>query len=303
MPDKKKVAITGANGFLGRNTIISAIKDDWTVFGIIRNRDAADTIKVLGANPIIIKDFQDNKLYQVFEQCDAVIHVAGIAVGSEQELENVNVKGTETVVKIAALTHVTRFITVSGLGIHLYGKANWATNNYFRSKIRLEEVVRNADISSIIFRPSYILGPGDELIPNFVRQLLDGIISIVGPGTAPMQPIYVKDAAQVFLSAASGKGKDTVIYDLVGPEITNMLQLLTMVKDILTQYQHSLPETQIKYISSENAEEKIGLPKELVDIMLSNALGDPEIISKEFGIHLSPLKDAIDAAIRAEVQL
>ena len=224
MPDKKKVAITGANGFLGRNTIISAIENNWTVFGIVRNQIAADIVKSLGANPIIINTFHDNRIYQVFQQCDAVIQVAGIAVGSEQELEEINVKGTETIVRTAVLANISRFVTVSGLGIDKYGKVNWASNNYFHSKMRLEQVVRNTNIASVIFRPSYILGPSDELIPGLVHQLLDGTVTIIGQGTIPMQPIYVKDAAQAFLSAASGNGENTIIYDLVGPETIDMLQ-------------------------------------------------------------------------------
>lgn len=64
----------------------------------------------------------------------------------------------------------------------------------------------------MIFRPSYIVGSGDELLPNLVNSILQGRVFVAGEGNTPMQPIFVQDATTAFLGAVMGLGEENSVF-------------------------------------------------------------------------------------------
>ena len=54
MTESKKLAITGANGFLGQHTIRFAVKNGWKVIGIVRREEVIKEVEKLGAKPFIV---------------------------------------------------------------------------------------------------------------------------------------------------------------------------------------------------------------------------------------------------------
>ncbi|HEY0089283.1 MAG TPA: NAD(P)H-binding protein, partial [Candidatus Lokiarchaeia archaeon] len=158
---EKKLAVIGANGFLGKHTIQRAIKKGWKVIGIVRRDEAAREIESLGAQSYIFKEFKEENLSKAFKGCKAVIHFANVVCGSLEIFRRVNVEGTQAVVKAAEQSKISRIIYPSGLGTGEYGKIEWANNEYFRSKKLSEEIIQKGKVPFVIFRPSYILGPND----------------------------------------------------------------------------------------------------------------------------------------------
>ncbi len=300
----RRIAITGANGFLGRNSIKSAVKRGIAVNAIVRRESAAEIVGNLGARPIIIKDFEKNELNRAFADCYGVIHFAGIVREEGNDTyENVNVHGTEAIVSAAKIANVRRLIVPSGLGVDEYGKKDWATNEYFLSKQRVEEIVRGSTVPYVIFRPSFILGPGDELIPSLVKQVRRGLVRIAGAGITPMQPVYVVDASSIFVSAAMGLGPENVILDLVGPLIVNMLNVIDLVAQSLKQMGVESPELRIIHVPLNAAPRAFGLSKEEVCVMQCDKVGDVKQVPRAFDIALSPPIEAVEAAVKAALAL
>lgn len=295
----KTIAVTGANGFLGRNCIQTATKMNLNVRAIVRRTEAANLVKKLGAEPIIIKQLNKHALTQAFEDCDAVLHFIGIVNEENGTFEEVNVHGTKLVHESAQQSHASRFITPSGLGVDQYGKKTWATNNYFASKRQVEQICNSGTIPYVIFRPSYILGPDDELIPNLINAILKGNVQIAGKGNTPMQPIFVEDAETAFLKAATGQGKANSTYDLVGPETTTFLQFTARVAEAMRQEGFTVPTYRIEKIPLKTAPQTMGLSKEEVDVMLCDEIGDPKPFTNDLNITLTPLDKAIHAAVQA----
>ncbi|MFQ6126099.1 MAG: hypothetical protein ACE5R6_16045 [Candidatus Heimdallarchaeota archaeon] len=52
--------------------------------------------------------------------------------------------------------------------------------------MKIEQLFQTHDYPFVIIRPSYILGPGDELLPYMVQDLLKETIKLTGDGTKPM---------------------------------------------------------------------------------------------------------------------
>ncbi|MFW9949197.1 MAG: 7-cyano-7-deazaguanine synthase [Candidatus Thorarchaeota archaeon] len=297
MSEKVKIAITGANGYLGKSTIKAAKERGWLVNAIIRREEVIEELKTLGAEPYLVKGFDINQLEAAFKGCKAVLHFANIVCGDKTLFEKVNIEGLNHIITAAIKSDVSRIIYPSGLGVDKYGERSWANNNYFYSKRKAEELLMSRNIPYVIFRPSYILGPNDELIPEIIEQIYDGIVYIVGDGMVPMQPIFIKDATTAFLNAALGEGKDNVIYNLVGPEPTNMLKIVEIILKIIKEMGLNLPNPAIRHISYEEAPKLLEICEEMVEVMKCDILEDGNLTAKSLKYTLSPLNSAIKAAV------
>jgi 7-cyano-7-deazaguanine synthase len=297
MKNSKIVAITGSNGYLGKNTIKKAVHLGWNVHGIVRREEVVAEVEELGAKAYLIRKFDKESYKEAFEDCTAVFHFANVVCGSKDLFEKVNIEGLKQVIEAAKAAGVKRIIYPSGLGVDRYGKEKWAKNNYFWSKNEAEQLLTNSSINYRIFRPSYILGPGDELIPEILEQIIDGRVLIAGNGDVPMQPIFVEDAATAFLNAAEGVGTDNMIYSLVGPRIVTMNELVSLIIATIKDIGLSVPEPAIKYLSYEEAPEILGICADMVDVMRCDIIEDGFKTAKLLNFELSPLNKAVKAAV------
>lgn len=289
------LVLTGANGFLGRNTSKIA-QQTWNVVGIVRRTNVSLQVADSGATPYVLPVFSVDKLVSVFKDAKAVINFLGIVAGSAEQFQRINVDNFEKVVKAAEIAGVKRVLCMSGLGVDQIGKKSWADNNYFKSKLQMEHILEDSSVPYTIFRPSYILGPHDELIPDLIEQFKTGKVTIIGSGTIPMQPIFVQDAVQSFLSAASRNGPDNQTYDLVGPEIITMNDLVKRVRNFL-ELKMTLPPTTYNHLTIEEAETLLNFPREVADIFLCDSLGDPKVFTSQLGIHLTSLEETLTQSL------
>lgn len=297
----KRLAITGANGYLGVHTIKIAIQKGWQVVGIVRRDDAAKEMESYGAKAEIIKDFNLDSLKKAIAGCKAVIHFRGVVCGSEELFEKINIDGMRILVEAAHEAKVSRIVFPSGLGVDKYGKEEWANDAYFYSKNKAEQILKNGKVPFVIFRPSYILGPNDELIPEMINQIANGIVQVVGNGKIPMQPIYVRDAVEAFLAAAESAGDINQIYDLVGPKVINMLELIEMVIQIMNNLGFNIPYPRIHNLNFQDAPEQLGTCKEMIDVMRCDLTSNGNIAAKALDYRLSDLNEAIKAAVIAKM--
>lgn len=293
----KKIAITGANGYLGKHSIKKFVLNGWIVNGIVRREEVVKEIQTLGANPFLVKNFEINSLTQAFHKCSAILHFANVVCGTKELFEKVNIGGLRNILEAASLEKVSKIIYPSGLGVDRYEKEEWATNNYFWFKKRAEALIQESGLNYTIFRPSYILGPNDELIPDLLESMYDGIAYIVEEGNNPLQPIFVENATDAFLSAAEGNGAENAIYDMVGKQVLTMIDLIGMIHQRTVMLGYNLPTPTIEHVFAEEAIQKLDLCKEMIEVMKCNVISDPEALIQNLDINILPIEIAIDAAI------
>jgi NADH dehydrogenase len=99
---------------------------------------------------------------------------------------------------------------------------------YFRGKARLEEEIRQSQLSYAIVRPTVIFGVEDILINNiaFLLRKLPAFI-VPGDGRYSLQPVFVEDVAQIAVDA--GRRTDNMTIDAVGPETYQFGQLVRLI--------------------------------------------------------------------------
>ncbi|MBF0487807.1 MAG: NAD(P)H-binding protein [Nitrospirae bacterium] len=103
---------------------------------------------------------------------------------------------------------------------------------YFSGKARLERALIESGMSYAIVRPTVLFGKEDILINNIAWALRTfPVFGIFGDGSYRLQPIYVKDLAE--LAVDIGKIKDNIIIDAIGPETFTFRGLVDTIGEII----------------------------------------------------------------------
>ena len=196
----------------------------------MRSAAGAAKVEAAGGRAVVVPVLDGAPLVAAFRGADAVAHLAHIgAERGSDTYEAVNVEGTRRVAAAASSAGVPRIACFSGLGVAHYGMAPRTTSRYFLSKLEAEVVLFRSGLEVSVFRPSYIVGPGDGLTTMLLGDLAAGVVERPGDGRYRMQPVAVADAAAAILAAVSraeAVDKRTGaparpghrVFDLVGPE-------------------------------------------------------------------------------------
>ena len=304
-----RLALTGAGGFVGRHVISAAAAEGWDVVGLIRSEEAARTVTHAGGAPVMVPNLTVDALTPALAGAAAVVHLAQI--GSEKKgetFDGVNVEGTRAVAAAARAAGVPRVVYFSGLGVARYGMAPRTTDRYFLSKLRAEAALFESGLEVLVFRPSYIVGPRDGLVSSLLRQMAGGEVEQVGDGAYRMQPVAVRDAAAAVVAGiggptpapAPGRGPHRVI-DLVGPQAITFQQFVEALA-VAARALRRPAEFRVRTIPVEEADRRAregqGMPSEELDCLLCDEIGDARPLEALLGRFLTPLDEALAAAVR-----
>jgi len=302
-----KLAVTGASGFVGRALLSLARRESVEVIGIVRSEKSAATVAGLGARARVVPRLEVEPLAAALGGARAVVHLA--MIGREragETYEAVNVQGTRAVVDAARRAGVPRVVLFSGLGVAHYGMTRRCTNPYFLSKLAAEVELFRSGREAVVFRPSYIVGPGDGLVTSLLEEMASGEVTRVGDGRYRMQPVAVADAAAAALasvhSPAPGPGPPPRVFDLVGPEPVSFQSFLERTA-AAARAQGGKANFQIREVSVEEADRAAatggfrGMGPDDLDVLLCDEVSDVAPLTRLLGRPLVPLDEAIAAAL------
>ena len=283
------IAVTGANGFIGSHLIPKLIRENCIVHAIIRSEKKGEIFK---NTPVILKlgDVSDiPSLINAFQGVDTVIHlVAIIAEEGNLTYEKVIIQGTRNVVEAAKKAGVKRIVYISGLGVE-----SDAVIGHFHAKWQAEQIIIPSGLEYVIFRPSFVLGPGDYFTMELVRQVKTGQINIYGDGEYKMQPIYINDLTELFYRASVNPQIKNRIFDLGGPAPMSYNQLVDTVIQIL-----NIP-CKKNYRPLKAVTPDIMSSDELY-ILTHDYICDSTIVSKAYDVTLTPISEALRRLITKE---
>ena len=302
----KRIAITGANGFVGRHLVRHAVALGWGVTGVVRSEAAAQVVRAAGGLPLELLGRDPEALVRVLDGCQAVVHLAQI--GAERggsTYEAINVHLTERVLEDARHAGVPRLALFSGLGVARFGMAPRCTNAYFLSKLAAETLAFRSGLECVVFRPSYVVGPGDAFVPTVLAAVAGGELELPGDGSYRMQPIAVADAAACVLAAVERPaGAFPTVFDLVGPEAVSYASLVERVVSVARALGRPA-QLRVRGIAIGEAERQAraggyqGLLPDELDCLLCDEVADPGPLAALLGRALTPLDEALAEAVRA----
>jgi len=138
------VAVTGANGFVGKNVRKFLYKKKVRVLGISRKNFGKYSTETKAQS----KNLLEQRLQKKLKGYDALVHLIGIGIESSgSTFEEINVNLTKNTIKLCKKSGIKKIIYISGLGV---SKNN--TSNYFTSKYKAEQ-----EISILVWITQYFV--------------------------------------------------------------------------------------------------------------------------------------------------
>src|SRR6266571_3618378 len=228
----RRVAITGATGFIGSHLVANLVKRGVEVRAIVRPSSFArgfpssgargfqpsdpspgspERLALHGEVTVVRTGLERAALADAFRDVDAVVHLAGVvSTIREQELFDVNVEGTRAVADAARAAGV-RLIHVSSLAAAGPASAGCPRSEddpaapvtpYGRSKLEGERVLAAMpDLRWIVLRPGIVYGPGDRAMLPLFQLAAHGVLPLVGRAGAAYTMIHVSDLIRAIVAA------------------------------------------------------------------------------------------------------
>lgn len=216
------VAITGANGFVGRHLAALLLED--TPPGAIRAlvRDPVRARAELPPAPLDVRAVDVTRaetLRGAFDGAAAVVHTVAIPTERHGSFARVNAEGTRNVVREAARAGVGKLVQMSAIGA-----SPASPFPFLRSKGEGDAAVEASGIPFVVVRSSIVFGPGDDFFHRLRFSLRFPVVPLPGGGTARFQPVHVTDVARCLRAAL--RTPLTGTYEIGGPEPLTYRQLL-----------------------------------------------------------------------------
>jgi uncharacterized protein YbjT (DUF2867 family) len=211
------ILVTGATGFVGGHIVRTLRAQDRPVRALVRDPRRAVELETLGIQ-LVQGDMTDaESLRRAADGCDAVLHLVAIRQGKPDAFQRIMTQGTRDLLSAAATAGVTRFVHMSALGTSDETKDLLP---YYRARWEMEQAVRGAGLTHVIFRPSFIFARDGGILPTFRRLArLAPFTPVTGPGEQRIQPIWADDVASYFARALDLEAADNGTWELGGPDV------------------------------------------------------------------------------------
>ena len=227
--------VTGGTGFLGRAIVERLVGEGDRVKALARSEDAALAVGGLGAEPVRGNVLEPEALAAAMRGCELVYHAAGanaFCVRDPSPMFEVNVRGSENVVRAAARAEVKRVVYTSSaatlgerkgtVGSEQSPHRGRFLSDYERSKFEAERSVFAAadetGVEVVCLNPASVQGPGratgsTQLLLDYLNGRLKAVVDTT------LSLIDIADCTTGHLLAASA-GKPGDRYVLSGATLT-----------------------------------------------------------------------------------
>lgn len=238
---EKKVLITGANGFIGKNLVEALDKLNANVFCIDRDNSPSDTAiksqyqQVDLANLLLV-----NEVISKFEP-EIIFHLAGLVTARQDRdlvipmIDN-NLLGTVNLFLAANQSNLDRIVIITSpedrqgnIPTSPYGASKAATVIYARMFHHLYS------LPVVIVRLFFVYGPKqkhDKLIPYTVNSMLQNQSPKLGSGNRICDFIFVQDVVHGLLKAGIQKNLDGETLEIGSGKGITIQDLISMIDSI-----------------------------------------------------------------------
>ena len=229
MPSPMSICVLGGTGFVGTELVTRLVANGHWVRVPTRSPSHGQHLRVLATVELVTANIHDPRtLGQLLASMDAVINLVGILNQSGRaSFHAVHVDLAAKVTAAARNAKVRRLLQMSAAG----ADRERGPSRYLRSKGEAEELIRAAaaHLDFTIFRPSVIFGPRDSLANRFATLLrMSGGVMPLARSQARFQPVYVGDVTDAFILALDRPESIGETYELCGPDILTLEQLVRM---------------------------------------------------------------------------
>ncbi len=291
------ILVTGATGFIGGHLLDRLLADHTAVRALVRASTPHQHLLDRGVEVVLGDVTQPRRLAAATAGVQAVVHLAGlIREPPGITFESVVAEGTRSLVAAAEEAGIDRFIFVSAMGARLR-----ALSRYHRTKAVAEAVVRAGAFDHVIWRPSFVYGPGDELVSKFAESPMP----VPGDGLCEVQPVWIGDLIELLVQSLRRSDIVNQTYEVGGPVALTVNEMLRLIARVTGRKQRHLrlPQPLVEFNAwlgdaLRGPLYRLGIEPPLTrDLMLllgEDNLCDPARVEVAFGLRLTPFREALE---------
>jgi len=225
-----KIIVAGGSGFIGSHIVRKFLKEPTNRVWVLTR----DPVRAALKFPDEKVDFIDlSEGWEVVKgafaqiQPDAVINSVGILYEDEKNTyQKVHVDFVKNLVEAAKVGNPRRFVHISSCGV-----GRNPHSEYFRTKLKGEEIVVLSGLPYTIFRPSIVMGK-EQLLFKQLREKVRWAPLLAVPKTK-VQPLHVEDLADAVSIAVSDERLKNRICEVGGPKVLSMGEFMKRVLKLL----------------------------------------------------------------------
>lgn len=242
---KKKILITGANGFVGIS-LLSKVYSEYEFYAVVRN---IPSVKIEGVN-YLIADLNNPYFITVFpSQVDVIIHLAQSKryrdfPDGANDMRSINIDSTSILLDWARNAGVKHYLFTSTANVYkstdgLFDEMSEVEpcSFYASSKLSAEYIVSQYSgfFQTTILRLFTIYGPNQKgmLISNIIDRIIQGQKIVLAQSVGPfLTPVYIDDLVEVFECFLKEIEIEYVnsIYNVCGDEKINLREIIAYVE-------------------------------------------------------------------------
>jgi UDP-glucose 4-epimerase len=239
----KRVLVTGAGGFVGRELVSLLARSGYS--GVGTGRQPPESMPA-GFEAAARDDVLDGRIpveaIDVLVHLEVKHHVMNPDPRAVAEIDAVNIGGTRTWLDWASARGIPRFVFASSVkavraeaGNTLETALPEASDPYGRSKARAEDAVRgwaaaDPQRGATILRFAPVYGPGNTAnLADFARQVLRGRPCFVGQGQTKKSVVSLRNATAAIEWALQNGADGCDVYNVSDPIACSIGELATMI--------------------------------------------------------------------------
>jgi nucleoside-diphosphate-sugar epimerase len=238
------VALTGASGYTGGRLLQALRERGDEVAVLVRPRSLSRTVAER-ASEVVEGDLSDETaIDRLASGRDAVLHVAAVyrtAGHPDDYYREVNVRGTERLLRAAERHGVRRFVHTSTVGVHGHVAHPPADETaplapgdiYQETKAEAEQLAlefhRTRNVPVVVVRPGAIYGPGETRLLKLFRAIARGRYAVVGSGRTFYHPVFIDDLVAGYLLALDRPEAVGEAFLVCGPSYVSQLELARLI--------------------------------------------------------------------------
>lgn len=221
---KKKILVTGASGFVGRNLVPFLLRKGYSVIALDKVKTSWDR------NPrlkVVMADLsQPGKWQERIKTADILVHLAAqISAKDPKEFDKNNVEATINLLEALKGSKIKKIVHFSSAAVTSIRKDKYAS-----TKADQEKLIKKSGVNYVMIRPSMMYGPGDDKNIGWLIRTIKKYpgVPLPGGGNFGRQPVFIGDVCQIVGKLISGRYPKKV-YEIHGNEYVTMKQMVGVI--------------------------------------------------------------------------
>ncbi len=294
--EKKIVLLTGATGFVGTSLYPRLIEQGFEVRCATRRPDAA-LDRFPDRQWVEFDVERPETLLPAMQGCTAAIYLIH-QMGGGKGYRKREQQSTTAFLKAADESGIHRIVYLGGVA------PSGKPSQHLASRLETGQILRSGVISAIELRASMIIG-AQSASWQIVRDLSARLPIMLLPKWTQtrLQPIYIDDVVSALVGALTLEQEDSRWFDIPGPEILSVEEILTRTSKILG---HDVIRFRVPFLSPKFSSYwlnfitqcDIFLARELVQGLKSDLVAQDDIFWDRIK---HPGRTPFDEAARAEL--